>query len=193
MKMDEVPKVAPLGVDPRKVSGLREEMMMQEAEASARLAGAGGPESGPLGPDHESGGVSPDLEEAADMGSADRLGGDPLPPVEQVVIRADPIVAQTMLRAVTALGNLYMRMDIEGASEQRAKLIAADRAIREGFATRGQTPVTIKVGKKLLTMDDADNLDSLADKLERFASRSAQDEIGYLRSLAREAREGNSR
>jgi hypothetical protein len=40
----------------------------------------GGPESGPLGDDHVGrGGVADELEEAADMGSADGLGADPKP------------------------------------------------------------------------------------------------------------------
>jgi hypothetical protein len=171
------------------------------------------PESGPLGEDHEGmslrevpptmpgrGGVSPDLEEAADMGSGDGLGGDP---VEQVVIRADPIIAQTILRAVTALGNLYMRMDVDGAAEQRAKLVAAEEAIREGFAMRGVPPVKIRVGKKLLTEEDAGMLDEAADRMDTRhgacdpltpAARREQGIVAeYLRRLGREAREGNSR
>lgn len=58
--------------------------------------------------------------------------------------------------------------------------------------------VTIRIGKKLLTEEDADKLDTIALWIEshlrnRYLASQSEAKVDYLRQLAREAREGETR
>ena len=83
--------------------------------------------------------------------------------------------------------------DHGGVSDQLPE--AADMGSADGL---GSDPFTIRVGRKLLTMEDGDALSDAADMMDpkprNMAEREHQRVVAeYLRKLSREAREGDKR